>query len=118
MSEKNDFEKNQNQEQTPVENVEVAKTTEDFEKDVESLRLINIEILRAQPPQKVLSRKEHETLLSIKEDELTHDDKLRIAWATLRLKHHTYTGTDRKKSQQKKAKSKRRMANNSRKANR
>lgn len=77
-----------------------------------------IEYLRKLPAQKILSKKELEILMSMKEEELTDEDKLRVKWATLRLKHHRYSGTGYTASERKKAKVKRKLAKKSRKANR
>lgn len=84
----------------------------------EAIRLKKIEVLRKLHPQKVLSRDQVETLLSLKEEELTDADKLRIQWATLRLKNHKYFSPARSTKKNKKAKLKRRMTKASRKANR
>lgn len=96
----------------------VEELTKDFEQKLEEQRLKNIEKIRALHPQAILSSKQQEILLSIKEEELTETDKHRVAWATLRLKHHTYTGTGRSEMKKKKVKAKRKMAKKSRKANR
>lgn len=77
-----------------------------------------IEKLRALPPQRVLTLKQYDTLLSIKEEDLTDADKKRLAWAKLRLPKMTYTGIDYTPSQKKKVKVKRKMTAKSRKANR
>jgi hypothetical protein len=94
-----------------------AKINELMDKE-EAIRLKKIEALRKLHPQKVLSRDQVETLLSLKEEELTDADKLRIQWTTLRLKNHKYFSPARSKKKNKKAKLKRRMAKASRKANR
>ena len=115
MNEQNSAsDENQKQQLTP----EQEKLLEDVKIKLEEARLKNFEILRGLHPQKVLSKKQHDILLSIKEEELTDADKTRIAWATLRLKHHGYTGSDYTVGQKKKVKLKRRMAKVSRKANR
>lgn len=94
-----------------------AKIIELGEKD-EKERLISIEILRTKHPSKILNKKEVEILLTIKEEELTDEDKRRIKLTTLRLKHHKYSGKERSSIKNKKAKVKRKLANKSRKANR
>lgn len=110
------------QNSAPDENLkqqEAAQVTqEDFDQKLEEERLKNIEIVRALHPQAILTLKQNDILLSIKEEELTEADKYRVAWATLRLKHHNYTGTGHTIEQKKKVKAKRRQAKKSRKANR
>lgn len=112
------IDENQKQQQKQQLTPEEEKLLEDVKLKLEEVRLKNIEVLRGLHPQKVLSKKQHEILLSIKEEELTEADKTRLAWATLRLKHHGYTGSGHSIEQKKKSKLKRRMAKVSRKANR
>lgn len=108
----------ENQKQQPAAPVNTEEIEKDFEEKLEEQRLKNIEKVRALHPQAILNSKQHEVLLTIKEEELTEADKFRVAWATLRLKHHTYTGTGHTEAQKKKVKLKRKMAKKSRKANR
>lgn len=94
------------------------EATEKLEQKLEEQRLKDIEKVRSLPAQKVLTAKQHEILLSIKKEELTEADKTRIAWATLRAKHHGYSGKGHTIAQKKKIKAKRKQVKKSRKANR
>jgi hypothetical protein len=107
-------EQNENQEDVTAKEV----LDQNLDAIAEEERLRKIELVRALPAQKVLTKKEQEILLTIKEEELTEADKFRISWATIRLKHHNYRGTDYTPAQKKRVKAKRRMASKSRKANR
>lgn len=104
--------------QTQVTNEQLEEAIKNAEELAKKIQLNNIAVVRALPPQRVLTLKQVDVLLSIEENELTEEDKTKIAWATLRLKHHNYRGTDYTTSQKKKVKSKRRMTKVSRKANR
>lgn len=116
MDEQNSAEdKNLKQQAAPTNTEDLSA---ELAQKIEEQRLKNIESVRALHPQAILNPKQHEILLSIKEEELTDADKFRIAWATLRLKHHTYTGTGYSIKQKQKVKAKRKMAKKSRKANR
>lgn len=108
----------ENQNQQPAAPVTAEEIEKDLNQKLEEQRITNIEKVRALHPQAILTSKQHEVLLTIKEEELTEGDKFRIAWATLRLKHHTYTGTGHSETKKKSVKLKRRMAKKSRKANR
>lgn len=94
-----------------------AKITE-LQEEENAKRLLKIEEVRALHPSKVLNRAQLEALMSIKEEELTDADKSRVQLATLRLKHHRYTGTGYSATERKRVKAARRTAKKSRKINR
>jgi len=109
-----------------AKDIEVAELTEDqikskiaeLQEEENAKRLLKIEEVRALHPSKVLNRAQLEALLSIKEEELTDADKSRVQLATLRLKHHKYTGTGYSSTERKKVRAARRVSRKSRKVNR
>jgi hypothetical protein len=108
----------ENVKQQQLTDTELAEMQKDAEALVEAKLQLDIAKLRALPLQRVLTAKQYETLLSIKEEELTPDDKNRLAWAKLRLPKLRYAGTGYTPAQKKKVKAKRKTAKLSRKANR
>src|SRR5258706_15807051 len=114
MNEQNSTSEENQQQPTATANAEeiTKEFTKEFEQKLEEQRLKNIEKVRALHPQAILTSKQQEILLSIKEEELTEADKYRVAWTTLRLKHHTYTGTGYSEEKKKKVKAKEKWQKN------
>lgn len=104
--------------QQQITDEELAEMQKDAEALIEAQQQVSIAKLRALPLQRVLTEKQYETLLSIKEEDLTPDDKNRLAWAKLRLPRLKYSGTGYTIAEKKKVKAKRKSAKLSRKANR
>jgi len=118
MNEQNNASEDAKNQKDTNENYDAQELLQKIE-EAQALQLkLAIEKVRALPPQKVLTPKQTETLFLIEKEELTEDDKKRIAWATLRLPKQRYTGTDYTPTQKKKIKAKRRLTSQSRKANR
>ena len=93
------------------------KINELLDKEAE-IRNKKLEKIRAYHINRILTPNEISVLMTLKEEELTEQDKIRVKWITLRLKHHKYTGSGLSLKERKKAKVKRKMAKVSRKANR
>ncbi len=94
-----------------------TKINELMDKELE-IRNKHLEKIRAFHPLRILLAKEIRTLATLKEEELTEDDKSRIKLATVRLSKHRYNGTDYSAKEKKKIKAKKRLVKASRKANR
>lgn len=118
MDEQNSASEETQQKQQELTDAQIDEMIKNAEALAEENLKKEIAKVRALPAQRVLTQKQHEVLLLIKEEDLTEEDKTRIKWANLRAPKLRYTGTGYTIAEKKKVKVKRKLAKASRRANR
>lgn len=106
------------EQQQELTDAELQAVIKDAEELAEAQLRVAVEKVRALPALRVLTPRQFETLLSIKEEDLTLEDRRRLAWAKLRLPKTPYRGTDYTPAEKKKIKVKKKLVAQSRRANR